>query len=75
MKHFAALENLSDSEDVNKAWENNECIKMSAEGNLGLYEWKHHKPWFDEKCSWFLDQRQQVKTQWLQDSNESNVAI
>ena len=53
MKHFAALENLSDSEDVNKAWENNECIKMSAEGNLGLYEWKHHKPWFEKNVHGF----------------------
>jgi len=47
---------------------------MSAEGSLGLYEWKPHKPRFDEKCSRFLDQRQQVKMQWLQDSNESDVA-
>lgn len=69
------MENLSDSEDVNKAWENNnEHIKMSAEGSLGLYEWEHHKPWFVDKCSRFLDQRQQVKMQWLQDSNENDVA-
>jgi len=47
---------------------------MSAQGSLGLYEWKHHKPWFDEKCSRFLDHRQRVKMQWLQDSNEINVA-
>ena len=68
------MENLSDSEDVSKAWENiNEPSKMSAQGSLGLYEWKHHKPWFDEKHSRFLGKRQQVKVQWLQDSNESNV--
>lgn len=69
MKPFSTVENLSDSEDVNKAWENiNEHIKMSAQGSLGMYEWKHHKPWFVEKCSWFLDQRQQVKSSgyWIQ---------
>jgi len=28
---FAALENLNDSEDLNKAWENKEYIETSAE--------------------------------------------
>lgn len=75
MKPFSPLENVSESEDVNKTWDNiNDHIKMSARGSLGLYEWKHHKPQFVEKRSRFLEQRQQVKTQWLQDSNESNVA-
>ena len=42
---FAALENLSDSEDINRAWENiKENIKTSAEESLGLYELKQHKP-------------------------------
>jgi len=40
---------------------------------LGLYEMKQHKPWFDEECSQFLDQRKQDKLQWLQDPNQSIV--
>jgi len=28
---------------------------------------------FDEECLIFLDQRKQVKMQWLQDPNQSNV--
>jgi hypothetical protein len=48
---FPALENLSDEEDINRAWENTkENIKISAKDSLGLYEWKKHKPWFDEEC-------------------------
>jgi len=48
-KSFAALENLSDSEDVNMAWENiKENIKTSAKESLGLHELNQHKPWFDE---------------------------
>jgi hypothetical protein len=27
---------------------------------------KQHKPWFDEECLRFLDQRKQAKMQWLQ---------
>jgi hypothetical protein len=30
-------------------------IKISAKESLGLYERKHHKPWFDDECSNFLD--------------------
>jgi len=38
---FAALENISDSEDINRAWENiNENLKTSAKESLGLYELK-----------------------------------
>ena len=46
---FAAFENLSDSEDINRSWEYiKENIKTSAEGSLGLYESRQHKTWFDE---------------------------
>ena len=46
---FAALENLSDNEDIIRAWENiKENIKTSAKESLGLCEFKQHKPWFDE---------------------------
>ena len=34
---------------------------------------KQHKPWFDEECLGILDQRKQVKTQWIQDPSQSNV--
>ena len=32
-----------------------------------------HKPWFDEECLGFLDQRKEDKTQWLQDPSQSGV--
>ena len=34
---------------------------------------KLHKPWLDEECLCFLDQRKQAQMQWLQDPNQSNV--
>jgi DNA repair ATPase RecN len=59
---FEALENLNDSEDINRAWENiRENIKISAKETLGLYTQKQHKPWFDEECSQVLGQRKQAK--------------
>jgi len=71
---FTALENLSDGENRNMAWENiKENIKTSAIEGLGLHQLKHHKPWFDEKCLGFLDQRKQAKIQWVQDPNQRNV--
>jgi hypothetical protein len=33
---------------------------------------RKHKPWFDEGSSELLDQRKQVKLQWLQDPSEVN---
>ena len=68
------MENLSDIVDINMAWENiKENIKISAEESQGLYKLKQHKPWFDEECLHFLDQRNDAKMQWLQDPNQSNV--
>jgi hypothetical protein len=62
------LENLSDSEDINRSWENiKENIKTSAKENLGLYELKQHKPLFDDECLQFLDETKQAKTQRLWD--------
>jgi hypothetical protein len=47
-KTVAALENLNDSEDTNRAWKNiKENITTSAKESLGLQELKQHKPWFD----------------------------
>ena len=58
---FAALGNLSNHEDINRAWESiKENIKTSAKETLGLHELKHHKPWFDEECLHFLDERKQA---------------
>jgi len=71
---YSDLEILSDSEDINRAWENiKENIKTSVKDSLGLHELKQHKPRFDEECLGFLDQRKQVKMQWVQDPSQSNA--
>ena len=63
---FAALGNTGDDEDINRAWENiKENIKNSAKDGLRLHELKQHKPWFHEECLHFLDERKQVKLQWI----------
>jgi hypothetical protein len=68
------LTNLNDSEEIYRAGENiKENIKPSAKEKLGLYKLKQHKPWFDEECLLFLDQRRKTKMQWLQDPNQSNA--
>ena len=71
---FAALENLRDNEDINRAWENiKEKIKTSAKESLGLHELKQHKLWFNEECLGFLDLRKQAKMQWVEDPSQSNA--
>jgi hypothetical protein len=41
---FAGLENVSDSEDISRAWENiPENIKTSAKDSLRRYKLKQHK--------------------------------
>ena len=73
---FAALENVNDDEDVNRAWENiKENMQISAEESLGLHEMNQNKHWFDEECLRFLDQRKRAKLQWIQGPNQSNVDI
>jgi len=48
---FEALENLSDGDGINRAWENiRENIKTSAKGTLDLQKVKQYKPRFDEEC-------------------------
>jgi hypothetical protein len=70
---FAALKNLEDSTDINRARGNiRENIKIQAQEVLGYCEPKHRKPWFDEGCSTFVDQRKQAKLQWLQDPSEAS---
>jgi len=50
-----------------------ENIQTSAKESLGLHEFKQNKPWFDEECLGFLDQRKRAKMQWIQDPKQSNV--
>jgi hypothetical protein len=71
----AALENVSDDEDINRAWESiKENIKTSATKSLGMHERKQHKLWFDEVCFViFVDQRKQAKMQWIQNPSQSSV--
>ena len=55
---FAALENVREDEDINRAWESiKENIKTSATESLGVHEMKQHKPWFDEECLRILDRK------------------
>jgi len=71
---FAALENLSEDEDGDRTWGNNEeNIKTSVKKSLGLLEFKQNIPWFDEECLGFLDQRKWAIMQWIQDPSQSNV--
>jgi hypothetical protein len=71
---FAALENLSDDEDINRVWESiKENIKTSAKESLGLHEMQQHNPWFDEECLGTLDQTTQAKFQWMQNPSQSNL--
>ena len=49
---FAALDNLNNSDDINRAWENiKDDIKTSDQESLGLYELNQHTSWFDEEYS------------------------
>ena len=38
-----------------------------------MHELKQHKPWFDEECLNFLDERKQAKLQLVQDQSQRNV--
>jgi hypothetical protein len=66
---FAALENINVSDDINRAWRSFKAnSRFSAIESLGLYELKRHKPWFDEECLRFLDERKQTQVHlyWIQ---------
>ena len=68
------MHNLRYEEDINRAWEDiKENIKISAKESLNLSELKQHKPWFDEECVGFLDQRKQPKIPWVQVPSQNNV--
>jgi hypothetical protein len=71
---FSALKNVSDSQGINIPWENIKGdITIFAKNSLGLCDRKQHKPWLDEECSHFTDQRKQAKVQRLLDQKENNV--
>ena len=62
------MKNLSNDEDLNRAWENiKENIETSAIESLGQHELKQHKPWFDKECVGCSDKRKQANMQWVQD--------
>jgi len=55
---------ISDSEDINRTWENNkENIKISIKQSPGLYELKQYQEWSDEDCLRYLDQRKHDEIQ------------
>jgi hypothetical protein len=67
------LEDLDTQVEINIAWETiRENIKISAKERVGYFEFKKHKPWFDEGWSKLLEQRKEAKFQWLQDPSEIN---
>ena len=69
----AALENLSDGEDINRTWKNIKgYIKSSAKKSLGLHELKQHKTWLMKTLRFFRS-RMQAKMQWVQDPSQSNI--
>jgi hypothetical protein len=46
---FAALGDFDTEVIINNAWETiRENIKIAAKESLGYFEFKKHKPWFDE---------------------------
>jgi hypothetical protein len=70
---FAALENLEDSGEINRAWDNiRDNCKILSQESLDYCESKHRKPWFVEECSQLVERRKQPKLRWLQDPSEAN---
>ena len=71
---FAALEDLNDGEDINRAWENiKRNFKTLGKGSLGLYMSKQHKPYFGEEYVQCSNQGMQTKTQKLQNPKQSSA--
>jgi len=61
---FACLENLKDSGDICRAWENMRGnTSILIKGNVGQYGQKQHKPQCYEECSKSADQRKQAKSE------------
>jgi hypothetical protein len=47
---FAALENLDDNGDINRAWETIREKHKNFSQSIRLCESKSYKPWFNEEC-------------------------
>jgi hypothetical protein len=63
---FAASESLDESFDINNARQSvRENIKTSTKDNLRYHRLKHNKLRFNDECSKLIDQRKQIKLQWL----------
>jgi actin-like ATPase involved in cell morphogenesis len=63
-KRSAALQNLSDSEDINRTWENvKDNIKPKVQEIIRQYKLKQHKPRLTKDV---YDQKKLGKMQWLQ---------
>jgi hypothetical protein len=58
---FAGLEDLEGEVDINVALESiRDTIKIKTKDNLGYYDLKKHKTWFNKRCSELLDQTNQA---------------
>jgi hypothetical protein len=56
---FAASEDLDTEVKINSAWKTIKGnIEVSGKDNVGYFELKKHKPWFNEVCSKLLNHRQ-----------------
>jgi hypothetical protein len=45
------MEDLDIESEASTVWKTiRENINISAKGNIGYYELKQHKPWFDKGC-------------------------
>ena len=56
------MKNVTYSKDINWVWENiTASIKILTKENVGLYEWKQHKPWLYDGRSQFLGQAKGAK--------------
>lgn len=52
------MENFDNKMHMNRPSDSiKNIIKTLAKESPGYYEWKHHKPLFDEECSKLLNQR------------------
>jgi hypothetical protein len=69
----AALENVNDSEEINRVWENKENIETLAEEFLKPVCIEAANLRMDKECLRFLDQRKQTKMQWLEVPNHNNI--
>jgi hypothetical protein len=55
------LKDLDAEVEINSAWETiRENMKISAKESLGYFEFKKHKPWFDDGCSKLLDKKNKL---------------